>query len=105
MAEIIWTEPAIFDLNEVAEYIALDKQTAAKKLVQTVFSTVERLVDYPESGRKVPEFEYSNYREVIVSPCRVFYRYDGEYVYVLHIMRSERLLRKYVLDERSRGNN
>jgi hypothetical protein len=27
-------------------------------------------------------------------PCRVFYRYDGHKVFILHVMRSERLLRK-----------
>ncbi len=30
MAIIIWTEPALYDLNEIAEYIALDKKEAAK---------------------------------------------------------------------------
>ena len=25
MAQIIWTEPALSDLNEIAEYIAIDK--------------------------------------------------------------------------------
>lgn len=25
MAQIIWNEPALLDLNEIAEYIALDK--------------------------------------------------------------------------------
>ena len=36
MAQVIWTEPALLDLNEIAEYIALDKITAAKKFVQKV---------------------------------------------------------------------
>ncbi|TQP31616.1 type II toxin-antitoxin system RelE/ParE family toxin, partial [Vibrio cholerae] len=51
MVEIIWTEPALFDLNDIAEYIALENVVAAKQLVQTVFTKVERLADFPESGR------------------------------------------------------
>ena len=43
MARLIWTEPALLDLNEVAEYIALDDPAAASKMVQTVFDRVERL--------------------------------------------------------------
>lgn len=101
MAKVIWAEPALFDLNEIAEYIALDKQNAAQKLVQSVFSTAARLEEFPNSGRRIPELRKSTYREVVVGPCRVFYRVDGELVYILHVMRSERLLRKYVLDERA----
>jgi len=37
MAQIIWTEPALSDLDAIAEYIALDKPSAAMKLVQKVF--------------------------------------------------------------------
>ncbi|EGR5064109.1 type II toxin-antitoxin system RelE/ParE family toxin [Vibrio cholerae] len=75
MAEIIWTEPALSDLNDIAEYIALENVMAAKLLVQTVFAKVERLADFPESGRIPSELEHLNYREVVVNPCRVFYSY------------------------------
>jgi len=43
MAQIIWTEPVLLDLNEIAEYIALDKPDAARHLVKHVFSCVGRL--------------------------------------------------------------
>ena len=54
MAEIIWTEPALDQLEEIAEYIALDKLGAASKLVKTIFSAVERLEQFPESGHASP---------------------------------------------------
>ena len=38
MAQIVWTEPALNELDEIAEFIALDKIGVAKKLVQSVFS-------------------------------------------------------------------
>ncbi len=105
MAQIIWTEPALNDLNEIAEYIALDKILAAVHLVQNVFSSTERLEQFPNSGRKVPELKKSRYREVIVNPCRIFYRVESEKVYILYVMRSERKLRKYLLDARSNKNS
>ncbi|WP_133154128.1 type II toxin-antitoxin system RelE/ParE family toxin, partial [Vibrio sp. 10N.261.49.E11] len=37
MAEVIWSEPALSDLNDIAEYIALENLVAAKQLVQNVF--------------------------------------------------------------------
>ncbi len=105
MAKIVWTESAISDLNDIAEYIALDKLSAAKKLVQKIFSRVELLSDSPNSGRKPPELGESRYREVIVGPCRVFYRNNGNDLIVLYVMRTERLLKNYVLEERARKNN
>lgn len=102
MAELIWTEPALLDLDAIAEYIALDNFNAAQKLVQKVFKRVERLEQFPDSGRRPPELGRTSYREVIVSPCRVFYRVEDDQVFVLYVMRSERLLREFLLDERDK---
>jgi len=105
MAQIIWTEPALLDLDAIAEYIALDKPSAANHLVQNVFSTIDRLEQFPESGRKPPEFKKSRYREIIVDPCRVFYRIEKDKIYILYVMRSERQLRKYLLNDRASKNS
>jgi toxin ParE1/3/4 len=57
MAQLIWTESALSDLNEIAEYIALENPTAASLLVQQVFSAVERLAQHPASGKFPIELE------------------------------------------------
>ena len=105
MARIVWTEPAISDLNDIAEYIALDKIGAAKKLVQRNYSRVELLSESPNSRRKPPELGDSRYREVIVGPCRIFYRHSDNEVIVLYVMRAERLLKNYMLEGRTRNDN
>ncbi len=102
MARLIWTEPALLDLDEIAEYIALDDPLAASRYVQRVFDRVERLEAHPQSGKRVPELTSSPYREVVVPPCRIFYRVEGDAVFILHVMRAERLLRSYLLNERDR---
>ncbi len=103
MAQIIWTEPALSDLNQIAEYIALDSFSAAQKLVQHVFIAVERLAGFPELGRIPQELADSQYREIVYNPCRVFYRYDEKQkkVYIIYVMRAERMLRRYLIDERA----
>lgn len=94
MADVVWTEPALSDLDAIADYIALENPAAASQLVRRVFEHVEQLQAYPESGSKPAELKKSRYRQIVEPPCRVFYRYDGERVFVLYVMRSERLLRK-----------
>jgi toxin ParE1/3/4 len=105
MAKIIWTEPALIDLNEIAEYIALDKPTAASSLVQKIFTKTERLEDFPNSGRNPPELKKSRYKEIIINPCRIFYRVDGNNIYILYVMRSERKLRQFLLNDRAEKNS
>lgn len=97
MAEVIWTEAALQELSEIAEYIALDSPAAASRFVADVLDTVDRLRDFPASGRIPPELPNSVYREVVVPPFRVFYREDAKRVFALHLMREERQLRGYLL--------
>jgi len=103
VAQIIWTEPALSDLNEIAEYIALDNFDAAARLVKEVFSAAERLEKHPKSGRIPPELEKkARYREIIIGPCRVFYRLDSDKVYILYVMRGEQALRVFLLKDRAK---
>jgi plasmid stabilization system protein ParE len=98
MAEVIWTEPALQELDAIAEYIALDNPGAASRLVEEVFDKADRLEDYSQSGRIPPELPNSVYRDVVVPPCRIFYRDDESRVLILYVMREERQLRAYMLE-------
>ena len=97
MAEIIWTNSAIYDLNEIAEYVALSNPVAAAELVNDVLAKVERLERFPKSGKTLLEIPELNYREVVASPCRVLYRLDKTSVYIVHVFRNERDLRKFLI--------
>ena len=103
MAEIVWTDPALDQLEEIADYIALDKPEAAAGLVKKIFSTVDRLGRFPDSGHVPPEIPNSIYREVFVGPCRIFYRQENGVVLVIHVMREEMQLRKFLLDAEMNG--
>jgi toxin ParE1/3/4 len=101
MARLIWTEPALNDLEAIAEYIALDKPDAARRYVQRVFQIVERLAQFPNSGAIPPEIPHLPYRQVVVPPCRIFYRTDGQEVLIVFIMRGEQRLVESDLTERN----
>lgn len=97
MVRLIWTDEALDGLNQIAEYIAVSNPQAAKKLVQTVFEKVSRVERFPESVRVPLELSESRYREVVVSPCRVFYKTDVDQVFVLYVFREERELKRFLL--------
>jgi len=60
------------------------------------------LEQFPDSGRFPPKLPKSDYREVIVGPCCIFYRSAKEKVYIVYVMRGERKLRKFMIDERAK---
>jgi toxin ParE1/3/4 len=98
MVEVIWAEPALVDLNSIAEYIALDKPTAAN-FVEKVFHEVELLGNFPNMGKVPNELPASTvYRELIIKPCRIFYRQNKNAVFIVHVMRGEQLFKVNELD-------
>lgn len=101
MAKVVWTEPALSDLDAIADYIALDNPHAARDLVHRVFAHVEQLAAHPRSGSKPPELRGWRYRQIVEPPCRVFYREDHGRVLVLYVMRSGRRLRPRALAARA----
>lgn len=92
MAEIVWSDTALTDLDAIADYIAVENPAAAAAFVQRALDRVEQLRRHPHSGPKVPELGRSRYRQLSEPPCRIFYRVDGRNVVIVHVMRAERQL-------------
>lgn len=88
-----WSPTARLDLRDIAAYISEDSPRAATKFVQHIFEAVERLMEFPDSGRVVPEFDDPSIREIIRRPCRIVYRHKSadhvvEIVRVWHAARG-----------------
>lgn len=89
MAEIIWSEPATVALDGIADYIAFDNPGAAKRLVQRITIRVEHLARFPKLGSRIPEAPRESARQLVVRPCRVFYRIKKNKIIVVNIVRNE----------------
>jgi toxin ParE1/3/4 len=84
---------ALRDLEEFkAWYAGQGVFDIGERLSAEVFQRVEVLVDHPDTGRVVPEFEQSFLRELIHPPFRIVYRHDTKRVRIVRVWRSERLL-------------
>jgi toxin ParE1/3/4 len=49
--KIRWSPTAIADLKAIRDYIAGDNPTAARKVSQRIKTSVQRLAEFPRSGR------------------------------------------------------
>ena len=91
MTRLIWSPRSIRDLESIHEYIAQDSPPYADLVVQRLVLAPERLRDFPESGRMVPERGAPEIRELIVRPFRLVYRLRGDTVEVVTVFRASRL--------------
>jgi len=90
MVEVVWTIPALNDLEGILEYIALDKPRAANALAEKVFERVDKLKKYPNSGTKPTELKGTPYRRLVVGPILIYHRQEENIVFIVHICRAER---------------
>jgi toxin ParE1/3/4 len=71
---IHWTQNAVEHLINIYEYIVINSPTYAKRMVDKITRRSEQIADQPLSGRKVPEYETEDIRELIEKPYRIIYR-------------------------------
>ncbi|RUO21389.1 type II toxin-antitoxin system RelE/ParE family toxin [Aliidiomarina haloalkalitolerans] len=90
--KIVWSPLALERVESIAKYIAEDKPSAALNWVSSLFSCVDRLVEFPESGRVVPEVRLQRIREVVFGSYRVIYSVTNQ-VDILTVRRSSHLLK------------
>jgi toxin ParE1/3/4 len=98
MAQIIWTHTAQTEFEAIVNLIAFENPLAANRFASKVIRTVRQLERFPRSGPQVPELRGSPFRQLVIRPCRVFYRIDGQQVIIQFVMRTERLFRKEFLE-------
>lgn len=73
MACLNWTDQAIDDLVNIADFIAKDSVRYAKITVTKIRIATRQLKTYQLSGRKVPEIDNENIRELIFGNYRIIY--------------------------------
>ena len=93
MVRIEWNERALNDLNEIYDYIARDSKNYANLFVKKLYESTQKLKNFPNIGRIVPEVDNPHIREILFQNYRIIYRNKIEFVEVLTIIHSSRLLR------------
>jgi toxin ParE1/3/4 len=87
-----WTQNATGHLVNIYEHIALNSPTYAKGMVDKITRRSEQIADQPLSGRKVPEYQAEDIRELIEKPYRIIYRIKADQIDVLAVIHGARLL-------------
>ena len=88
---LVWSFRAIADLEAIGEYISRDNPAAASRWVRGLLALAETAALMPLVGRRVPEFEREDLREVLQQNYRLVYRVASDRVEVLTVFEAHRL--------------
>ena len=80
-----FTPPGRAQFLAALAYIRADRPLAAVDFRKHVNDSLSQLVEFPDSGRMIPEFPQLRFRELIIVPYRFFYRVEGDAVWVVAV--------------------
>ena len=94
--KLIWSPAAHDDFHDIVVFIAHDNPNRAMSFGYELISETDRLQEFPELGRTVPEYKDGNIPEIIVRPYRIVYRVDHErgFCEIARVWHSARGLRR-----------
>ncbi|MBI5192300.1 MAG: type II toxin-antitoxin system RelE/ParE family toxin [Nitrospirae bacterium] len=90
--KIHWTDTAEGHLDAIYAYIARDSPEYAIRMVDRLTRRSQQIADFPLSGRKVPEFEMEQIREVIEGPYRIIYHIKPDQIDVLAVIHGSQVI-------------
>jgi len=93
MAEVIWTESALSDLNDIGDHISKDSIRYAELTVANLFESPYILELNPMAGKMVPELQNKSIRQLSRGTFRIIYHIvNDNLIEILTVHRSARLL-------------
>jgi len=90
--KIIWSTNSANNLEEIAEYISINSPFYAPIFIQKILNSVERLIDFPNSGRIVPEFSNEKIREIIFHSYRIVYKVEINFIEIVLVTHGAKLI-------------
>ena len=89
---VAWSSRAISDVDAIASYISADSPTYASAVVRRIMALAGTLSKFPLSGRRVPEYDDENIREVIAYSYRIIYAVTSDSVLIAAVIHGKRMI-------------
>ena len=91
-ARVGWSQRALRDVEGIADYIAKDSPVYAAVVKRNIIAQTKMLAQFPRSGRKVPEFDDDDIRELLAYSYRIIYRIEQDKVIISTVIHGKRTL-------------
>jgi toxin ParE1/3/4 len=88
--DVCWTATAEEHLDSIYAYISANSEEYALRMVDRLTSRSQQIAEHPQSGRRVPEFDLGQIREVIEGSYRIIYHIKPDQVDVIAVLHGSR---------------
>lgn len=88
MIDILWSPRAEADLKEIRAFMKADSPAWADLTLRRLVAAVERLREFPDSGRMVPERQSPELREVVSGNLRIVSRRASARIEIATVLRN-----------------
>ena len=88
VSNVVFSQEALDDLEEIVLYIAQDNRNAALRLHDEVMEKTNNLKTFPKLGRPVPDTKMKNFgfRMLLIKSYIAFYRILDDKVYIYRVV-------------------
>ena len=86
--KVHWTDTAQEHLAAIHAYIAQDSAEYALRTIDRLTRRSQQIADFPLSGRRVPEYDIDQIREVIEGAYRIIYHVKPDQIDVLAVVHA-----------------
>ncbi len=84
--KVHWAATAEGHLDAIYAFIAQDSPTYALRTVDNITKRSQQIAAFPLSGRRVPEYDMDQIREVIVGHYRLIYHIKSDQIDIIAVI-------------------
>jgi addiction module RelE/StbE family toxin len=95
---IVWSDPAVDDLEAAVTFIAKDSDAYARSLAQLAVDAAESLRKFPNRGHRLPDPKLARFRELTIGSYRLVYLVEKKRVLIVAVLHGHRALRRALKD-------
>jgi toxin ParE1/3/4 len=87
---VVWAKRALVYLDEIGDHVARDSPETAERVVIQLIDAGESLQSGPWRGRRVPESDRDDVRELVLGKYRVVYQVMPELLRIVSVVHNAR---------------
>ena len=87
-----WTNQSRNDLNRIKDFISADSTFQAERMINEIYSSVQKLLNYPEIGRVIYSSGEYLVRRILVKSYRIIYVFHSEIISILAVQHQSKEL-------------
>ncbi len=88
MGKVIWSPAALEDIKDIHDYIAKDSVDRAALFIERLIEVTDGLIEFPYSGRVIPEINQTSCREIVFGAYRIMYDIISDSVRIASVVHS-----------------